>query len=190
MNQPDSKDMHRPLGLGSGTVRVVPYDPRWPELFQAELQRLTTALLPLAATIEHIGSTAVPGLAAKPVLDILAGYDDPELLQQFIMRFEAAGYEHRGEQGIPGREFFRRGKPRSYHLHFTRTGNAFWRRHLGFRDLLRSDPVLRDAYAELKHQLAARFPTNREAYIEGKTEFIQAALEKVSPSVNEEGTTP
>jgi GrpB-like predicted nucleotidyltransferase (UPF0157 family) len=65
-------------------------------------------------------------------------------------------------------------------VHLTRTGNLFWLRHLAFRDLLRSDPVLRDAYAELKHQLAARFPTNREAYIEGKTEFIQAALERAS----------
>jgi GrpB-like predicted nucleotidyltransferase (UPF0157 family) len=158
----------------------VPYDPRWPDLFQAELQRLRAALLPLAATIEHIGSTAVPGLAAKPVLDILAGYDDPELLQEFIVRFEAAGYEHRGEHGIPGREFFRRGKPRSYHVHFTLMGNTFWRQHLAFRDLLRSDPALRDGYAELKRQLAARYPTNREAYIEGKTEFIQAALGRVS----------
>jgi len=184
------ENMNQPLGLESGRVRVVPYDPRWPDLFQAELERLTAALLPLVATIEHIGSTAVPGLAAKPVLDILAGYDDPELLQEFIVRFEAAGYEHRGEQGIPGREFFRRGNPRSYHVHFTRTGNLFWLRHLGFRDLLRVDPALRDAYADLKHQLAARFPTNREAYIEGKTDFIQGALEKVSPSVNEEGTTP
>jgi len=172
--------MNQPLGLESGTVRVVPYDPRWPDLFLAELHRLTAALLPLAATIEHIGSTAVPGLAAKPILDILAGYDDPELLQEFIRSFEAAGYEHRGEQGIPGREFFRRGKPRSYHVHLTRTGNLFWLRHLGYRDLLRSDPALRDAYADLKHQLAAQFPTNREAYIEGKTEFIQATVGRVS----------
>jgi GrpB-like predicted nucleotidyltransferase (UPF0157 family) len=170
--------MNQPLGLESGIVRVVPYDPRWPDLFQAELQRLRTALLPLVATIEHIGSTAVPGLAAKPVLDILAGYDDPELLQQYIMRFEAAGYEHRGEQGIPGREFFRRGNPRSYHVHLTRLGNTIWRQHLGFRDLLRSDPALRDAYADLKRQLAAQFPTNREAYIEGKAGFIQTALKR------------
>jgi GrpB-like predicted nucleotidyltransferase (UPF0157 family) len=155
--------MNQPLGLESGTVRVVPYDSRWPDLFQVELQRLKAALAPLEATIEHIGSTAVPGLAAKPVLDILAGYDDPELLQQFIVRFETAGYEHRGEQGIPGREFFRRGEPRSYHVHFTRMGNTFWRQHLAFRDLLRSDPALRDGYAELKRQLAAQFPTNREA---------------------------
>src|ERR1051325_3461962 len=101
------------LGLESGVVRVVPYNAKWPELFRIETERLTPTLAPLGVTLEHTGSTSVPGLAAKPILDILAGYDDRSLLPKIIAALVDAGYIHRGEQGIAGREFFRRGDPRS-----------------------------------------------------------------------------
>ena len=166
------------LGLAPGTVRVVEYDPRWPALFDAEAARLAQALgagLPLA--LEHMGSTSVPGLAAKPILDILAGYaPGAASVDDYVRALVAAGYTHRGEQGIPGREFFRRGDPRSYHLHLAVRGGAFWTSQLAFRDRLRADPALRDAYAELKRELAARFPRDREAYIDGKTAFVLEVL--------------
>ncbi len=164
------------LGLESGVVRLVPYDPRWPEAFRAEATRLRAAIAPLVLTFEHTGSTAVSGLLAKPVLDILAGYEDPGLLSRFIAALTAAGYRHRGPQGIPTREFFRRGEPRAYHVHLTQVGSSFWSDHLAFRDALRRDPRAREEYARLKSALATQHPRNREAYIEGKTAFVQAVL--------------
>jgi len=166
------------LGLESGVVRVVPYDPQWPELFRGEAERLAPALTPLGVRLEHTGSTSVPGLAAKPILDILAGYDDPALLPQIIAALVAAGYVHRGEQGIPGREFFRRGDPRSYHIHLARRDGQFWNDHLRFRDALRADSRLRDEYAALKLDLATKFPRDREAYIESKTDFVVSVLHR------------
>jgi GrpB-like predicted nucleotidyltransferase (UPF0157 family) len=166
------------LGLESGTVRVAAYDPTWPSLFAAEAERLrqcfATPDLPLI--IEHTGSTAVPGLAAKPVLDILAGYQKGASVPTYIEVLTEAGYVHRGEQEIPGREFFRRGNPRAYHLHLTAIDSPFWRNHLTFRDRLRTDSTLRDAYAALKRDLAARFPRNREAYIAAKESFVSKVL--------------
>jgi GrpB-like predicted nucleotidyltransferase (UPF0157 family) len=164
------------LGLESKTVRLVPYDDRWPAEFVAEQGRIRQALGTLALQLEHIGSTAVPGLPAKPILDILAGYHERAALPDLIAAIQRAGYIHRGESGIPGREFFRRGDPRAYHIHLTEIGNRLWNDHLAFRDRLRADPPVRDAYAALKARLAEQFPTNREAYIEGKAAFIQALL--------------
>ncbi|MFL5565296.1 MAG: GrpB family protein [Gemmatimonadaceae bacterium] len=166
------------LGLESGIVRLVPYDPAWPTLFAAESERLQKlfAAAGLIVTLEHMGSTAVPGLAAKPILDILGGYHERTGLAKCIDVLIAAGYVHRGEQGIPGREFFRRGDPRSYHLHLTAIDSAFWRDHLTFRNRLRADEASRDAYAALKHDLAARFPRDREAYIEAKGPFVNEIL--------------
>jgi GrpB-like predicted nucleotidyltransferase (UPF0157 family) len=167
-----------PLGLESGTVRVEPYDSAWPALFRAEADRLRHhfALTGIPIALEHTGSTAVPGLAAKPILDILAGYEIGASVPAYIEAFIGADYVHRGEQEIPGREFFRQGNPRAYHVHLTAIDSAFWRDHLTFRDRLRADDVLRDAYATLKRDLAMRFPRDREAYISAKAAFVQEVL--------------
>jgi GrpB-like predicted nucleotidyltransferase (UPF0157 family) len=166
------------LGLESGTVRVAEYDSAWPVLFEAEADRLRQcfATVGLRVTLEHMGSTAVPGLAAKPIIDILGGYPESANVLRYIEVLTGADYVHRGEQGIPGREFFRRGDPRAYHLHLTAIDSAFWRDHLTFRDQLRAEPGLRDAYAALKCDLAARFPRDREAYIAGKASFVSEVL--------------
>jgi len=166
------------LGLESGVVRLVACDPTWPALFQAEAARIATGVSPTGIRIEHVGSTAVPGLPAKPVLDILAGYHAPEDRDLLIASLQHTGYLYRGEQGIPGRDFFRRGEPRAYHVHLTVVGSPFWQDHLDFRDLLRTDPATRDAYAALKHELAARYPRDREAYIAGKGPFVRDALSR------------
>lgn len=169
-------DMAEPLGLESKTVRVVAYDARWPELFRTEAARLANAISAAevpALTFEHIGSTAVPGLAAKPILDVAAGRPMESSAADYVPVLEAAGYIYRGESGLPGREFFRRGDLRSHHLHLVAFGGSHWRRYLGFRDALRADNSLRDAYAALKHELAARYPYDREAYIDGKTSFVE-----------------
>ncbi len=170
----DGPASHPSLGLERGVVRLVPYDPAWPALFAAEARRLHAALgtgLPLA--LEHVGSTAVPGLAAKPILDLAGGLPPDAARAAYVAALVRAGWVHRGEQGIPGRDFFRRGEPRAYHLHLSARDGAFWREHLAFRDALRASDALRDAYAALKHDLARRFPRDREAYIEGKGAFVR-----------------
>jgi GrpB-like predicted nucleotidyltransferase (UPF0157 family) len=168
--------MGEPLGLESKTVRVVPYDDRWPALFEGEAARIAdavaTAGLP-ALALEHVGSTAVPGLAAKPVLDIAAGYAASATPSVYVALLESLGYTYRGDGGLPGREFFRRGEPRSHHLHLVEEHGTHWRRYLRFRDALRADAAVRDAYAALKHELAYRHPRDREAYILGKAEFVE-----------------
>ena len=170
------------LGLQAGTVRLVPYDPAWPDFFSAEASRLNGALSPLPIVLEHIGSTAVPGLLAKPVLDVLAGFADDTHVKPYIERIVTSGYVHRGNQGIPGREFFRRGNPRAYHVHLTAIGSAFWHEHLGFRDYLRTHNAVRDDYARLKQALAARFPDDRDAYIDGKTRFVRGIVKLATRS--------
>lgn len=169
------------LGLESGTVRVVPYDPAWESLFAVEAARLRAVVAPsLPLMLEHMGSTAVPGLAAKPILDLLGGYPPGAPVAPYISALVRAGYLHRGEQGIPGREFFRRGEPRAYHLHLVSEGGPVWREQLAFRDALRRDPALRDAYAALKLDLARRFPRDRESYIDGKGAFVRHVIEQAS----------
>ena len=178
----DMVDSPASLGLESKTVRLVSYDPAWPGLFAAEQRRLGVILNVegIALTIEHTGSTSVPGLAAKPILDILAGAPDATSLARAIDTLQRADYIYRGEQGIPGRHFFRRGIPRQYHIHLTLTGSDFWRDHLLFRDHLRANPDVAAEYAALKQELAKRYPFDRESYIEGKTEFVQRILRAAS----------
>ena len=170
--------MPGPLGLASRTVRVVPYDAAWPDLYSAEVARVEPILFDrgISLVFEHTGSTAVPGLAAKPVLDILAGRQSEEQRDEIIAALQAAGYDYRGEQGIPGRDFFRRGDPRQYHVHLTAIDSEFWRDHRNFRDHLRAHPEVAALYAHLKLELARRYPNDREAYIEGKTAFVESIL--------------
>ena len=167
--------MERPLGLESGTVRIVPYDSAWPRLYAEEVARLLPFLAREGATLafEHTGSTSIPGMAAKPVLDILALRTTDAEREPAIRALEAAGYVYRGEQGIPDRDFFRRGDPRQYHIHLAHTESDFSRSHRAFRDYLRAHSGAAAEYAALKRELAAKYPFNREAYIEGKTAFVE-----------------
>jgi GrpB-like predicted nucleotidyltransferase (UPF0157 family) len=164
------------LGLERGTVRVVPYDAEWPRLFAAEAKRLHFFLKQLPLRLEHMGSTAVPELCAKPVLDLLGGTPAGAPIIPYIEALAAAGYIYRGEQGIPGRHFFRRGEPRAYHLHVAEEGGSFWQDHLAFRDALREDATLREAYAALKRVLATRYRFDRERYTDAKGEFVRRVL--------------
>ncbi|MEO8561681.1 MAG: GrpB family protein [bacterium] len=166
------------LGLESGRVHLVPYSASWPALCDAEIVRLTAALAGsgIEVAFEHTGSTAVPGLAAKPIIDILAGLDADDDRPVVIAAFQSAGYVHRGEQGIAGRDFLRRGDPRQYHLHLTRLDSDFWREHQLFRDWLRAHGDVAAEYAALKRALAGQFPTDRHAYIDGKSAFVERVV--------------
>lgn len=172
--------MSDPLGLDSGTVRVVPYDPAWPARFAAEAARIAAVAELPALRLEHVGSTGVPGLAAKPIVDMLAGRPPGSPAAPYVAGLVRAGYEHRGEQGIAGREFFRRGTPRAFHVHLAEADGPVWREMLRFRDALRADPSLAAEYAELKLRLAVRFPRDREAYLGGKGPFIAGVLRRAA----------
>jgi GrpB-like predicted nucleotidyltransferase (UPF0157 family) len=158
-------------------IVVVDYDPRWPQLFEEESRRVAAALGDAVAAIEHIGSTAVPGLAAKPIVDILAGLRTLELRPGAIEVMEELGYEFLGEHGLAGRLFFRKGRPRSHHVHAVLVGSDLWERHLAFRDYLRANSTEAEAYAEFKLKLVRDVGGDRDGYVDGK-EVYAAGLEE------------
>lgn len=162
----------------SDIVRVVECDRRWPSLYEEERALILGALKGLILDIEHVGSTAVPGLGAKPIIDIMVGLSDFAVGEKCVRPLEALGYEFRGEAGIPGRLFFRKGAPRTHHLHMVDRESAGCKSNILFRDFLRAHPDEAGQYYELKKRLAARFGSDREAYTEGKTPFIESVLAK------------
>ena len=164
------------LGLESGVVRLVEYDARWPALFAAEQQRILDQCGTLALRLEHVGGTSIPGMCAKPVLDIAAGRPRDASTQDYVAALEQAGYEHRGEQGVPGRQFFCRGQPRAYHVHLVEEGGPLWRDYVAFRDYLRAHAEAARQFADLKRVLAERFSRDREAYMNAKSSHVQGVL--------------
>ena len=158
-------------------VVVVDYDPRWPLLFEEESRRVADALGDAVAEVEHIGSTAVPGLAAKPIVDMLVGLRTRELPPAAIEAMDELGYEFLGENGIPGRLFFRKGRPRSHHVHAVLVGSDLWERHLAFRDYLRAHAGEAEAYAQFKLKLVGDVGGHRDSYVDGK-ETYAAGLEQ------------
>jgi GrpB-like predicted nucleotidyltransferase (UPF0157 family) len=158
-------------------VVIVDYDPRWPAAFAALRDRLAAALGPLAVAIEHVGSTAVPGLAAKPIVDLDVVIATPGDLAAVVERLASLGYDHQGDLGVPGRDAFASppgGPP--HHLYVCPAGSPALARHLALRDRLRAEPEAAAAYADLKRTLAARFGGDRVGYTEAKTAFIDAVL--------------
>lgn len=157
-------------------VELRDHDPAWRIAFERERAALLETLGPLAMAIEHIGSTAVPGLRAKPVIDILVTVENLRLeeVEGGLVRL---GYVH-VPIGDPERLFFRKGMPRTHHLHVVRHGGEEQRRHLLFRDRLIAHPEEAAEYQRLKEELAGRFREDREAYTEGKDRFIRSMLER------------
>ena len=125
---------------------LVPYDTTWPLEFVAEADRITRALDGLPLELEHIGSTSIPGLAAKPVIDILAGRPSNVPGSSYVAAFKRLGYEHKGAYGIPGRNYFRRGTPRTHHVHMFSVSSEPWQDHLLFREYLRAHPEIEREY--------------------------------------------
>lgn len=159
-------------------MEVVEYDPAWPERFRALADRAASKLGDVALAIEHVGSTSVPGLDAKPVVD-LDVVVRPEDVERAIEQLAALGYVHRGELGIPGRHAFRPppGEPR-HHLYLCVTGSDGLRDHLHFRDHLRAHPDAAAEYAALKRRLAQQHRGDREAYQRAKSAFIDSLTQR------------
>jgi GrpB-like predicted nucleotidyltransferase (UPF0157 family) len=161
-------------------VVVVPYDPAWPVRFRIESQLLHLALAALRPAIEHIGSTSVTGLAAKPVIDMLVGVPSLAAFEAHAARLSPYGYEYipEYERALPERRFFKRvvRGVRTHHVHVVEVNGLYWKRYLRFRNHLRGDPWLAARYAELKRRLAGRHRHDRDAYTNGKTGFVEAVL--------------
>jgi len=159
-------------------IEIVAYDSRWPVRFSEEAARVSRALGDRVVAIEHVGSTAVAGLAAKAVIDVLAAVDDLDRWEELRPALRAEGYDHEPAGDMEGRSFFRRfdNGVRMAHLSLSALETRFWRDHVAFRDALRADPLLARRYAALKRRLAREVGHDRRAYTDGKDEFISTAL--------------
>lgn len=159
-------------------VIITEYDPQWPQIYAQESAHLRTIFGDTLIEIAHVGSTSVPGLAAKPVIDLIAAVRSLADVERAAPALAALGYEALGECDIPGRLFFRKGMPRTHHLHVVETDHYQWPDSLDFRDYLRTHPDEAARYADLKRSLAERFRHQREEYTGGKSLYILGVLTK------------
>lgn len=166
---------------GGGPIVVRDYDPEWPEAFERERVALADVLGPLVTAIEHVGSTAVPGLAAKPIIDLLVGVRSlADVRSGAVQPLHSLGYAYVPEYAawLPGELFFRKAVhgPWTHHAHVMEPANPRWRDLLLFRDHLRRDPDVARAYGELKKRLARKFGEDIAAFREAKGPFVQDVL--------------
>jgi GrpB-like predicted nucleotidyltransferase (UPF0157 family) len=171
---------HEELPLNPGAVVLEPFNSQWQQLASTEAGQIAEALPSEVFEVHHIGSTAIPGIKAKPILDFVLVVRDFNLLDAHAHRLEHLGYAPLGEYGTPGRRYFTKTTKglRSHHLHAFQVGDPQVQRHILFRDYLRAHPEAAQEYSRLKEELARCFPNDRGAYTEGKTEFIQGIDEK------------
>jgi GrpB-like predicted nucleotidyltransferase (UPF0157 family) len=177
----DPKSSEGSLGLVKGVVSLRPYHRSWAALGEHERIAVRTLLGPIAADVQHVGSTAIPGLDAKPILDIAVALErnDKVVVSEIVRRMIAGGYEYRGDRGPDGGLLFVRasGMVRTVHVHMVPRNDLEWDHYIRFRDYLRTSPERCREYAALKRQLAARYPTDREAYTHAKAVFVVETLQ-------------
>ena len=173
-----TQESTRPAWYRPASVRQVAYDAGWPALYAEEEARLTSALAPDLVSIEHVGSTAVPGLSSKPIIDILAAVRSWERFGDMVDQLATIGYIYtqHSEADDPGRRVFRKpsdmSATRTHHLHVTEPDSDYWRRIVAFRNALRADTSLATEYAALKTDLAQRFAHDPNAYTSAKSAFV------------------
>ncbi|MGO1060336.1 GrpB family protein [Planococcus sp. FY231025] len=161
-------------------VEVFPFDPDWHRRFKEAAMEIEGIFGEECAEIHHIGSTAVEGLSAKSVIDLLPVVRSIENVDAFNRKMAEAGYVAKGENGLPGRRFFQKGgDERTHHIHVFEKGSREIRRHLAFRDYLRAHPEKAQEYGALKEKLASEYPMDIEKYIAGKTELV-SVIEKLA----------
>jgi GrpB-like predicted nucleotidyltransferase (UPF0157 family) len=152
----------------------VPYNSEWAQQFQQEAAHISRVFGDELVEIHHIGSTSVPGLQAKPIIDMLPLVRSIERVDSYNEAMDDLGYEAMGELGIPGRRYFRKGgDDRSHQAHVYQVSSPHIERHLAFRDYLRAHPAVAAQYGELKAALALRFPEDIYGYMDGKDAFIK-----------------
>jgi GrpB-like predicted nucleotidyltransferase (UPF0157 family) len=161
-------------------IEICAYSSLWPEWFQAEREILSAVFSSHDVQIEHVGSSAVLGLAAKPIVDILLGAPSLSVIEAKIPALVALDYQYMPEHEavFPQRRFFAKPqvRPRRFHVHAVERKSQFWLDHVAFRDALRADPELASQYERLKRELAVRFGFDRVGYTDAKSSFIQSVL--------------
>ncbi len=163
-------------GLAPGLVILADPAPEWASLFAEEAGRISAALGPAVVAIEHYGSTSIPGIKAKPIIDLLVGVPRLDDALDRVAAMEALGYDYAAHAGVPDHHIFGKGAARTHLAHFVEHEGQSWGECLLFRDRLRADAELARAYESLKVELAARHPQDRAAYTAGKTAFVSRVL--------------
>jgi GrpB-like predicted nucleotidyltransferase (UPF0157 family) len=168
------------IGLERGVVRLAPYEDEWTCLYEEEKARLQAAVGDQVLDIQHVGSTAIPGIVAKPILDVAVAVRSFEAAFVCIEPIVALGYEYHGENGIPRRHYFVLRDPDTghtlIHLHMNELDGPDWENQILFRDYLLAHPEAAAEYATLKRDLATQYPQDRDAYTDAKAPFIQQVL--------------
>lgn len=163
----------------SRIVELHPHNPDWASEYETIAAQLTPIFGDQLLLIEHIGSTAIPGIKAKPIIDILIAVTDIGLVAEIIPAMEALGYDYRGERGIPGRQYFRMEPDNSsgIHVHIYQQGHKGITEKLDFRDYMHTHPDRAQAYSQLKEDLALKYREDRPKYSESKAGFIVETIE-------------
>ncbi len=164
------------LGLASGKVTLERAHDDWALAYEQERARIVAALGEQLLDIQHVGSTSIPNVPAKPILDILIAVRDFDEATVCVGPMIAIGYTYRGENGIPRRHYFVKGDPRTHHVHMLEIQSDDWREILRFRDLLRLNPVLAGEYAREKERLVLLHSGNREVYQQEKDKIVESLL--------------
>jgi Uncharacterized conserved protein len=166
------------IGLKRGSVLLSPHNEEWHMLFEEEKSRVLDSIGEYIVAVEHVGSTAICGISAKPIIDIAVAIRTFDEGTKCVAGLERLDYEYKGENGVPERHFFGKGIPRTHHLHMVAIDSDFWSSHLVFRDYLNEHHLVALEYNRLKQNLAGRFPENREAYTDGKALFVKSVLRR------------
>jgi len=168
------------IGLKRGVVELRTHNPQWEELFKQEKELISSVIADFLVDIQHIGSTAIPNIVAKPIIDIAVAIDSLDNIEKIIPPLKNIGFIYRGEQGIPDRHMFVKGGEnyRTHHLHVMQKDHYEWDKHILFRDFLKKHSNDAKQYSELKKLLFIRFGNDREKYTDSKSEFIQNIIEK------------
>ena len=169
------------IGLKRHTVKVVDYDPGWASRYEAEADAVRRAVGDLIVDVQHVGSTAVQDLCAKPIVDIAVAVNTFNVMGTLVGCLTSIGYIDRADGGRDGGYLLVRDsnpEVRTVHLHVVEQSDTQWTNYIAFRDILRRDSSIREQYSELKRQLAIRFPNDRKSYTDNKNVFIQEVLSK------------
>ena len=167
--------------MDTGQVIIVDYNPQWPSMYEQEKARIQDAIGEYLIDIQHVGSTSILGLSAKPIIDIMAVIRHISLVEQCVKPLEALDYAYKGENGIPGRHYFRKPSdittmPRLVHLHIVEKGHEQWAMMQLFREYLRLHPESAQQYDVLKRELAAKFGSDRVGYTDAKEPFVRSII--------------
>lgn len=177
-SSPDAPAMS--IGLKRGKVKLVPHDPNWNKLFHDEKINLINAFPDLILEVSHGGSTTIPTISAKPIIDMFIRINHLPDAERIKERMTTLGYSYRGEDGVPGRILYAKGPEdnRTHYAHFVQGDNDEWKNHLLIKEYFLKHPKTAAEYEELKLSLAGKFPNNRNAYSKGKDAFIKDIIAK------------